>query len=556
MGTIGQKLDKLADTKENIRQAIIGKGVEVPSSTIFADYPNKIKAIQVGLPGGVVMKTHRLVDLDITPNPNRWEVGDIVPCYSVVPRQQLSLTEWSPEGGIKATGYFNIKYCVSPNGRYLLRYYSSNKTTRGILTCEVYEWNTEINDYLYKKTVQGDGSNYLEKVEGTVMYAQQKVFWDTYSKTFGIISSEISTGNGRKVLVFNPEDDTIAPITVRQVVEDGQDYFYVVTSQICGDYIVSIYNKSSILWLTSLVYQKISDPSFRVLGSKAPTISGGICPFLSLTSNTTFGGMGSSFEDTPAAWVYNAGLVNQGKNVFLIMRFKLARNSSGWLLEDDSFEIQFWDASFSNCTLWQVWLTRNGKYIAFVIRYGTGTTLDPWDYRLMVLDATNLMSRSSYWVERGTRTGLYTDDTGYRDSQKSEFLVYFDEFANYCIYGEWISTGMLRLWSQRLDAIRGQVMTGNGSSRISEPKLLLTLTNQKNPVPNDGGTYYMAPNYCFDRFGITGVLPLGSLDNTVLPYARAARVNFGSKISLQNPGQGDYPILIANEEKTKGYALI
>lgn len=552
MGTIGQKLDKLADTKENIRQAIIGKGVEVPSSTIFADYPNKIKAIQVGLPGGVVMKTHRLVDLDITPNPNRWEVGDIVPCYSVVPRQQLSLTEWSPEGGIKATGYFNIKYCVSPNGRYLLRYYSSNKTTRGILTCEVYEWNTEINDYLYKKTVQGDGSNYLEKVEGTVMYAQQKVFWDTYSKTFGIISSEISTGNGRKVLVFNPGDDTIAPITVRQVVEGGEDYFYVITSQICGDYIVSIYNKSSVLGLATLVYQKISDPSFSVSGSSVSTLTSGICPFLSLTTNTNFGTMGSSFEDAPAAWVYNTGLAAQGENVFGIIRFRLAKNSSGWSLESDSFSIKFWDASFENSTLWQVWLTRNGKYIAFVIRQGNGV----WDYRLKILDATNLMSRDNYWVERGTSTGLYTDDIGYRDSQKSEFLVYFDEFANYCIYGEWISTGMLRLWSQRLDAIRGQVMTGNSSSRISDPKLLLTLTNQKNPVPNDGGTYYMAPNYCFDRFGITGVLPLGSLDNTVLPYARAARVNFGSKISLQNPGQGDYPILIANEEKTKGYALI
>lgn len=552
MGTIGQKLDKLADTKENIRQAIIGKGVEVLSSTIFADYPNKIKAIQVGLPGGVVMKTHRLVDLDITPNPNRWEVGDIVPCYSVVPRQQLSLTEWNPEGGIKATGYFNIKYCVSPNGRYLLRYYSSNKTTRGILTCEVYEWNTEINDYLYKKTVQGDGSNYLEKVEGTVMYAQQKVFWDTYSKTFGIISSEISTGNGRKVLVFNPGDDTIAPITVRQVVGGGEDYFYIVTSQICGDYIVSIYNKSSVLGLATLVYQKISDPSFSVSGSSVSTLTSGICPFLSLTTNTNFGTMGSSFEDAPAAWVYNTGLAAQGENVFGIIRFRLEKNSSGWSLESDSFSIKFWDASFGNSTLWQVWLTRNGKYIAFVIRQGNGV----WDYRLKILDATNLRSRDNYWVERGTGTGLYTDDIGYRDSQKSEFLVYFDEFANYCIYGEWISTGMLRLWSQRLDAIRGQVMTGNSSSRISDPKLLLTLTNQKNPVPNDGGTYYMAPNYCFDRFGITGVLPLGSLDNTVLPYARAARVNFGSKISLQNPGQGDYPILIANEEKTKGYALI
>lgn len=416
----------------------------------------------------------------------------------------------------------------------------------------MYEWNTEINDYLYKKTVQGDGSNYLEKVEGTVMYAQQKVFWDTYSKTFGIISSEISTGNGRKVLVFNPGDDTIAPIAVRQVVEDGQDYFYVITSQICGDYIVSIYNKSSVLGLATLVYQKISDPSFSVSGSSVSTLTSGICPFLSLTTNTNFGTMGSSFEDAPAAWVYNTGLAAQGENVFGIIRFRLAKNSSGWSLESDFFSIKFWDASFENSTLWQVWLTRNGKYIAFVIRQGNGV----WDYRLKILDATNLMSRDNYWVERGTSTGLYTDDIGYRDSQKSEFLVYFDEFANYCIYGEWISTGMLRLWSQRLDAIRGQVMTGNSSSRISDPKLLLTLTNQKNPVPNDGGTYYMAPNYCFDRFGITGVLPLGSLDNTVLPYARAARVNFGSKISLQNPGQGDYPILIANEEKTKGYALI
>ena len=59
------------------------------------------------------------------------------------------------------------------------------------------------------------------------------------------------------------------------------------------------------------------------------------------------------------------------------------------------------------------------------------------------------MSKGSYWVEGGTGTGLYTDDIGYRDSQKSEFLVYFDEFANYCIYGEWISTGMLRRLGDR-----------------------------------------------------------------------------------------------------------
>ena len=46
MTTTIDRLNKLIDTKESIRQAIINKGVSVPTSTPFADYPSKISAIE------------------------------------------------------------------------------------------------------------------------------------------------------------------------------------------------------------------------------------------------------------------------------------------------------------------------------------------------------------------------------------------------------------------------------------------------------------------------------------------------------------------------------
>ena len=45
MGTIADKLAYLAETKEQIRQAIEGMGVSVPKTTIFRKYAEKIKAI-------------------------------------------------------------------------------------------------------------------------------------------------------------------------------------------------------------------------------------------------------------------------------------------------------------------------------------------------------------------------------------------------------------------------------------------------------------------------------------------------------------------------------
>ena len=48
MGTTADKLNKLLETKQAIKQAIIGKGVEVADDTVFADYPAKIASIESG----------------------------------------------------------------------------------------------------------------------------------------------------------------------------------------------------------------------------------------------------------------------------------------------------------------------------------------------------------------------------------------------------------------------------------------------------------------------------------------------------------------------------
>lgn len=46
MGTTADKLNKVLETKQAIKAAIISKGVDVPEGTVFADYPSKINAIQ------------------------------------------------------------------------------------------------------------------------------------------------------------------------------------------------------------------------------------------------------------------------------------------------------------------------------------------------------------------------------------------------------------------------------------------------------------------------------------------------------------------------------
>lgn len=48
MGTTAQKLEKLVQTKTEIRTAIINKGVEVPTAATFASYAEYIAAIQAG----------------------------------------------------------------------------------------------------------------------------------------------------------------------------------------------------------------------------------------------------------------------------------------------------------------------------------------------------------------------------------------------------------------------------------------------------------------------------------------------------------------------------
>ena len=48
MGTIADKLNELKRTKDNIKAAIISKGVNVADNTPFSSYPNKISEIETG----------------------------------------------------------------------------------------------------------------------------------------------------------------------------------------------------------------------------------------------------------------------------------------------------------------------------------------------------------------------------------------------------------------------------------------------------------------------------------------------------------------------------
>lgn len=46
MNTTADKLNGILNSKEAIRQAIISKGIDVPPSTVFADYASLILQIQ------------------------------------------------------------------------------------------------------------------------------------------------------------------------------------------------------------------------------------------------------------------------------------------------------------------------------------------------------------------------------------------------------------------------------------------------------------------------------------------------------------------------------
>ena len=48
MGTLVEKLDYLEQTKKDIQQAIIAKGVEVGNDVTFRDYAAKVAAISGG----------------------------------------------------------------------------------------------------------------------------------------------------------------------------------------------------------------------------------------------------------------------------------------------------------------------------------------------------------------------------------------------------------------------------------------------------------------------------------------------------------------------------
>lgn len=100
VGTITDKLSLLANTKANIKQAIINKGVAVSSSDAFSTYPDKIAAISSG--GGGSDEDHGgayhiiVVDYDGTIlKEDHLNTGEVFTMPNAPTHDRLAFAEWS-----------------------------------------------------------------------------------------------------------------------------------------------------------------------------------------------------------------------------------------------------------------------------------------------------------------------------------------------------------------------------------------------------------------------------------------------------------------------------
>lgn len=101
MGTVAEKLTALQNTKEAIRQAICGMGVDVTAETPFSGYAAKILSIPSGseLPEGVYT---------VTVENSEPDMGDVSPGGYVSGGMQVTVTA-TPHAGYQFAGWARYK---------------------------------------------------------------------------------------------------------------------------------------------------------------------------------------------------------------------------------------------------------------------------------------------------------------------------------------------------------------------------------------------------------------------------------------------------------------
>lgn len=163
MGTIADKLSKLEQTKSDIKQAIVDKGVEVDSTLPFAQYPSKIAEIKGG--GGDVIGGINIPLVAAT----QITTDNIIGIKSRSTWEDLeSITDLTSEYAIYGIRIQSVK--ISPNGKFLL-ITNSNKapairvfhfdSARGLIKSEITIKNaTEANSkirYSNRTTINNNG---------------------------------------------------------------------------------------------------------------------------------------------------------------------------------------------------------------------------------------------------------------------------------------------------------------------------------------------------------------------------------------------------------------
>ena len=139
-GTIADKLNLLANTKESIRQAIIAKSVSVAESDKFADYPSKIAQISGG-GAQTVISAENATGADITVDDKVWvhNISTTAGAYGFID----TASQTTSYGGARipvmdALGYYVGHFKVSAGKMYFVRGVNDYVPYNTVYTSNIY----------------------------------------------------------------------------------------------------------------------------------------------------------------------------------------------------------------------------------------------------------------------------------------------------------------------------------------------------------------------------------------------------------------------------------
>jgi surface protein len=136
------KLQKLLETKEQIRQAIIDKGVEVGDDVVFADYSNKIAEISGGSDNFLALRTN-----------NHTNYGYLFQNYKGDSLEPFALDTWNTGNVTTMKSMFSICYAKD----YNLGNWDFSKVTD---TSNMFSYSDAVNIDLSNWTVNPELSRY------------------------------------------------------------------------------------------------------------------------------------------------------------------------------------------------------------------------------------------------------------------------------------------------------------------------------------------------------------------------------------------------------------